>query len=487
MTVEFLEWWEKEMNPAPQLYDIDEVTLTAAMTHNFSSLSTTFIPPILRFRKKEWTGNGIDGGLAENIVVLISEEETRGVFTEALRMLKAASASTMEDVKVYHPKDYRGCESAQVMCVGLEDSWVVEGISRATRTLFIVDGGNHPAARTRMGLWRQMERDGLLIHCSQAASVAILSQQDWRALNTKITPDLPTIFNIFKYGASVISKKLLLCRSLWGQLWRKTQGERHRLKKDSYSNKDFFLADSDRLIHGGKEKIHILYLGGKNPRVSAYEWDEVLHIPDPYLIHATTGVVIGDSLFLLGGEGDPQGAHRLDLGSETWTTLSPMKAMRKNAGSVMWDPHTILMLGGWDPEARKCLSSCEYLDTRTKQWSLFPCDIPAPISAHAATLHKDHVYISGGSDGTETRGDGWRYSVTRRGEWELLPSLSKKRSFHGMVEDSSGGLSVIGGSFRLGLESTEVLETETLPTDEEGWVIQEKLPFEALVMAKEMK
>ncbi|CAG0900510.1 unnamed protein product [Darwinula stevensoni] len=94
-------------------------------------------------------------GWKENVVVLISDGEILENFT---------STSKDKTVQIHHPRDFRGMEISEVMCVGVEDSWVVEGISRAIRTLFIVDGGTHLAAKNRMKLWLEMERRGLLLH-----------------------------------------------------------------------------------------------------------------------------------------------------------------------------------------------------------------------------------------------------------------------------------------------------------------------------------
>ncbi|CAG0892863.1 unnamed protein product [Darwinula stevensoni] len=123
-----------------------------------------------------------------NIVVLVSDEEIRNIFTEALGMMGSKVGSTArEPPRIYRVKDYRGCENSGVMCVGVEDAWMVEGISRAIQTLFIVDGGTSAAAQSRMGLWMEMDRRGLLLHRPLPSSNVLesLSDDDWRALDEK--------------------------------------------------------------------------------------------------------------------------------------------------------------------------------------------------------------------------------------------------------------------------------------------------------------
>ena len=123
--------------------------------------------------------------LKEDVVVLISDEEIRTIFTKALHFINETKRMKAEkDLQIYHPKEYRGCESSKVMCVGVEDSWVVEAISRAIRNLIIVDGGTHPAAQSRMGLWWDMERKGLLKYPQPSSpSTDFLNQDHWKTLN----------------------------------------------------------------------------------------------------------------------------------------------------------------------------------------------------------------------------------------------------------------------------------------------------------------
>ncbi|CAG0885989.1 unnamed protein product [Darwinula stevensoni] len=122
----------------------------------------------------------------ENFVVLVSDEEIQKTFTKALELMTSASKSAArEPPPIYQVKDFRGCEYPGVMCVGVEDSWMVEGISRAIQSLFIVDGGTSAAARSRMGLWTEMERRGKLLHRPLTSPKALdsLSDDDWKALN----------------------------------------------------------------------------------------------------------------------------------------------------------------------------------------------------------------------------------------------------------------------------------------------------------------
>ncbi|CAG0902260.1 unnamed protein product, partial [Darwinula stevensoni] len=121
----------------------------------------------------------------KKFVVLISDNEIKELFKATLNILHGSTMS--EETQIHHPKDYRGCEHFLVMCVGVEDSWVVDGISRAIRTLVIVDGGNHPAAQSRIRLWQEMKRRGFLIEKpgSFSNALASLSDNHWNTLYQK--------------------------------------------------------------------------------------------------------------------------------------------------------------------------------------------------------------------------------------------------------------------------------------------------------------
>ncbi|CAG0894661.1 unnamed protein product [Darwinula stevensoni] len=130
-----------------------------------------------------------------SIVVLVSDKEIQQIFTEALRLMGSKVGSTAKEApQIYEVKDYRGCENSGVMCVGVEDAWMVEGISRAIQFLFVVDGGASAAAQSRMALWMEMERRGLLLHRPLPSSNALdtLSDEDWKALN-QISPFLQVL------------------------------------------------------------------------------------------------------------------------------------------------------------------------------------------------------------------------------------------------------------------------------------------------------
>ncbi|CAG0890826.1 unnamed protein product [Darwinula stevensoni] len=411
----------------------------------------------------------------DNVAVLISDDEILEDFTDALERMTNVP-TTGERLKIYHPRNYRGCENPEVMCIGVEDSWVVEGISRAVQTLFIVDCGTNPAVHSRMRLWREMERRGLILHRPQASSPALdsLSQDDWKALNQK-SPFLKRIFAMGKgeYGPSGV--------------WEVTQPHKNLWVQVPTGTADVFLAHKDRLIHCKGGEVHIFHLQGKDPNESPYGWDEVLHIPRPFFILGSTGTIVQESLFLFGGAGNSQEVRSLDLGSEKWMPLSPMRNKRLFAASVMWDPHTVLVMGGANPEARGPISNCECFDTRTAEWIPFPHHFPVSLHSYAATIYNDHVYISGGIGGDETRGQVWRFSVKGGEAWETLPSLNMKRQHHGMIGDK-GRLFVLGGTQRRGNEDIMVLEMETLALDgRRRWVTEEKFPFKNIFKATEMK
>ncbi|CAG0903037.1 unnamed protein product [Darwinula stevensoni] len=431
----------------------------------------------------------------EKFVVLVSDEEIQEIFTEAVRLMD--SVTTRAAPQVYQVKDYRGCEHSHVICVGVEDSWMVEGISRAVQTLFIVDGGTSAAARSRMGLWMEMERRGLLLHrpLPSTNALASLSDNDWKALD-QISQFLmiPKEGGMDEDGMRENSPPKGATRifamgsvedgrvGIW-EVYRKTLWV-----QDAHSARDTFLAHSGMLIHGTGGEVQILHLEGKDWREAPHGWDYKLPIPQPFFVEGTMGVGMWDSFFLAGGKRNPRSGLRLALHSNQWVELPNMMTGRWEASTVMLDPHTILVLGGMDLEKGITHSSCEFLDLRTEQWSPFPLNIPIPVSNHATTLYGDHVYISGGIDGRESRGTVWRCRVSGEGPVDTLSSLQFSRHDHGMMGDGVGGLKVIGGRHvRVGEEIVDVLLTETLTLDgRREWKHKPKLPFVSLWKASLM-
>ncbi|CAG0896467.1 unnamed protein product [Darwinula stevensoni] len=439
-----------------------------------------------------------------DVVVLVSDEEIQKIFAEALGMMDSASGSTSREApQIFQVKDYRGCEYSHVMCVGVEDTWMVEGISRAIQTLYIVDGGTSAAVQSRMGLWMEMERRGLLLHRPLQSSNALesLSDENWKSLNRKsLFLKIPQDTCMDETGRTEISSLKGAMRifalgtgedGLPG-MWEVSKDKNNSTLwvHEGHSAGDVFLPQYDMLIHGAEGEVRILHLDGKDAHKAPYSWDQKLTILPPFIVDGTMGVGTWDSLFLLGGEKYPCEGRRLDLDSGTWMDLPKLTQGRQDAALVMLDHNNILVLGGWDPQKKKQLSGCERLDVRMRGWLHFPQNLPLPVVGHAATLYDDHVYISGGFRDGESRGKVWRCRVNGESPWDtLLPSLQFKRHNHGMVEDGAGGLEVIGGNYeRAGGKSMGVLSTENLTLDEgRGWESKHKLPFIKLWKASSMK
>ena len=256
---------------------------------------------------------------------------------------------------------------------------------------------------------------------------------------------------------------------------------------EAHSQGDAFFAHSNMLIHGAREKVSILHLEEKDPSEAPYRWDHKFTIEPRFNVEGTTGAVTCDSIFLVGGLKNPHEGRRMDLKTEEWTPLPQLKEGRIDAASMMWDPHIYFILGGRDSSGRS-LFSCEYLDTRTGVWFPFSRKIPLPLSGHAVTAYNDHAYISGGFSDGESRDEVWRCRISEQGPWDQLPSLKFKRHDHGMIEDGSGGLSVISGCYQYREKTKAVLEMETLTLGEQGeWETVGRLPFLNLFKATEMK
>ncbi|CAG0886139.1 unnamed protein product [Darwinula stevensoni] len=423
-----------------------------------------------------------------NFVVLISDEDIKKIFTQALGFLKATTRTALlELLQIYHPRDYRGCENEQVMCVGVEDSWVVEAISRAIRTLIIVDGGNSPTAKSRIELWKEMERRGLLVHRTlpNPKILESLSLYDWREFLNKerhflkiprgsMIEEHQEGENTLRAGNQRIfamGRNKNLLPGYWEihpstTLWVRDQ---HRIN-------DVFLAHTEKLIHGTWKNIHILHLHEEEHVTAPFGWDETLPVRNGFLIDGTAGAAIDDSLFLVGGKSNSEEVLQLNLETEKWCELPNMKEKRTRAALVMKDPHTILVLGGQDPQTRNYLSSCECLDIRMLKPLKFP-DLPYSLSDHAVTVSHQYIYISGGWDGQQSLGQVHRMKVNEVGPWETLPSFKIARFNHGMVEDSAGKLLAIGGRYKRPEQRDSIYVQETEKFTEDGWKSDGELPL----------
>ncbi|CAG0901625.1 unnamed protein product [Darwinula stevensoni] len=82
------------------------------------------------------------------IHVLASDEKL-------LLFLESLNEKNAKKLMVIHPKDFRGCESSVSITVNVEDSWLLESMSRARTMLFIID-----CLPDHQQVWRTMREEG---------------------------------------------------------------------------------------------------------------------------------------------------------------------------------------------------------------------------------------------------------------------------------------------------------------------------------------
>ncbi|CAG0891165.1 unnamed protein product [Darwinula stevensoni] len=96
--------------------------------------------------------------LAPEVNQVISEREPVHVLVsdeKLIPLLKAMNERYDGRLELVHPKDFRGCESSAVVTLNVEDSWLLESISRARTSLFIID-----CMPEHQIVWRTMEEEG---------------------------------------------------------------------------------------------------------------------------------------------------------------------------------------------------------------------------------------------------------------------------------------------------------------------------------------
>ncbi|CAG0894188.1 unnamed protein product [Darwinula stevensoni] len=88
---------------------------------------------------------GISG---EPVHVLVSD-------TKLMKFLRKITKDRGKELLFFHPKDFRGCETSLSINVNVNDSWLLESLSRAKTDLFIID-----CLPEHQQLWDAMKEEG---------------------------------------------------------------------------------------------------------------------------------------------------------------------------------------------------------------------------------------------------------------------------------------------------------------------------------------
>ncbi|CAG0884497.1 unnamed protein product [Darwinula stevensoni] len=76
---------------------------------------------------------------------------------ELMSALEAFSGNHVAKLQFLHPKDFRGCEAKACISVNVEDSWLLESVSRARTDLYIID-----CLQDHQHVWQTMLEEGRL-------------------------------------------------------------------------------------------------------------------------------------------------------------------------------------------------------------------------------------------------------------------------------------------------------------------------------------
>jgi hypothetical protein len=147
------------------------------------------------------------------------------------------------------------------------------------------------------------------------------------------------------------------------------------------------------VAHGG-----LIYLaGGDTDLLFAYDPKTDVWAPranSPYSRYASAGVVIDDSIHLVGGIGPAaETLLRYDVADDSWTTLSPLSERRDHVGAVALDDR-IHALSGRRADSTN-LRSTEIHDPGTNAWSAGAL-LQEGRSGFGYALLDGKIYVAGG-------------------------------------------------------------------------------------------
>jgi len=159
----------------------------------------------------------------------------------------------------------------------------------------------------------------------------------------------------------------------------------------------------------------------------------------------TSGILLPDrnTFIVTGGFSGPttlSACEKLDIRSNTWTSIRAMASSRRRHSSVFY-ANRVVVLGAFD--GINVYSTCEQYNVITNTWSLFPPFNTARRSFGAAVVI-DKIYIAGG----ETVGDVPISSVEvyNGTAWSLLGSSLSRARYACAAVSFKNNLVVLGGS-----------------------------------------
>ena len=163
---------------------------------------------------------------------------------------------------------------------------------------------------------------------------------------------------------------------------------------------------------------------------------------------ATSSAVIPSKILVADLEGPTE---LFDTTSGRWETLPSMREGRTKQVSAVTRGR-LYVCGGWNPGDRRFTNSAFCFDQLQKGWrSLRPMSFRRAGAAPAVV--GDHLFVSGGSEGSGRRHNSVERFDTLSEVWEAQPAMARERLGAGAAV-IRGRINVVGGSAGSGVTTT---------------------------------
>ena len=186
------------------------------------------------------------------------------------------------------------------------------------------------------------------------------------------------------------------------------------------------------------------------------------------------GGLINETPVLCGGYNSNSGYYDSCIVFGQTKTSIKLKEPRSHAASVMLNKKTLWIMGGETTGGRE-LSSTEFI-TLDPATSVNGPALPKELYGSCAVKYNEsHIYLTGGSDGSDWTNDVWIYnSILDAGSssWTEGPRMNNERRYHGCTVLHHDQRSLIVVAAGVGAyKSVEILDP-----NKNKWVQGEKLP-----------
>lgn len=178
--------------------------------------------------------------------------------------------------------------------------------------------------------------------------------------------------------------------------------------------------------------------------ISQSKWRQAAPMPAPR--YAAAAVVLGEYIYVVGGDGPGGHLLRYDPAGDSWRSFAPNLQRREHTSAVAWQGRILAVGGRWSGVGE--LKSTEAFDPKTGAWSGEP-RLNIARGGFTAVNHAGRVLAFGGE--VMMRGSQTLRSVERLDAEGWVQVAPLPRALHGVPVASHGDhVYVLGGSQRAG-------------------------------------